>query len=194
MSPVCFSVSFFSFFSSSVPFSRWPSRESSWSLELHIEAEFAETLLSGSLGLCLTMHNWALLLAYSHDCTLFFFFHEMAKNATLPTSTSASLPWRTSITRSQSVPDLLIRGGRPATAHFKRHTHGENNRLLVHPHASKRRKIWALFWSTWGLWGPTPYDPRVLLLKNGGLDAEVVAQENTFERERLCPTGRQCAV
>lgn len=40
----------------------------SWSLGLQSEAE---TLLAGSLGLCLTMHNWALLLAYSHGCTLF---------------------------------------------------------------------------------------------------------------------------
>lgn len=29
----------------------------SWSLELRSEAEFADTLLAGSLGLCLTMHN-----------------------------------------------------------------------------------------------------------------------------------------
>lgn len=48
-----------------------PCAGSSWSLELQSEAEFAETLLAGSLGLCLTMHNWALLLAYSHGCTLF---------------------------------------------------------------------------------------------------------------------------
>lgn len=53
----------------------------SWGLKLS-EPEFAETLLAGSFGLCVTMHNWALLLAYSHGCTLFF--HEMAKNAPPP--------------------------------------------------------------------------------------------------------------
>lgn len=55
MSPVCFSGFFSSF----------------WTLKLQSEVEFTETLLTGSLGLCLTMHNWALLLAYSHGCTLF---------------------------------------------------------------------------------------------------------------------------
>lgn len=59
---------FFGFFLFCLVFS-WVG--SFWSPELQSEAEFAETLLAGSLGLCLTMHNWALLLAYSHGCTLF---------------------------------------------------------------------------------------------------------------------------
>lgn len=40
-----------------VVFIRAPELGSSWSPELQSEAEFAETLLAGSLGLCLTMHN-----------------------------------------------------------------------------------------------------------------------------------------
>lgn len=141
MSPVCFSVSFFSFFSSSVPFSRWPSRESSWSLELHIEAEFAETLLSGSLGLCLTMHNWALLLAYSHDCTLFFFFMRWPRMQPSPPALQPAFPggpqshghkvFQTFLSEGAGLPRHTLNGTRMArtTACLCIHTHPREERF-----------------------------------------------------------------
>lgn len=76
MSPVCFSGSFSSF----------------WSPELRSEVEFAETLLAGSLGLCLTMHNWALLLAYSHGCTLFSWNGQECNPPTPPSPLQPAFP------------------------------------------------------------------------------------------------------
>lgn len=93
----------------------------SWSLELRSEAEFAETLLAGSLGLCLTMHNWALLLAYSHGCTLFSWNGQECKLPP-PPSTSAGLPWRTSVRHKVYQTCLSERAGL-AWAHIKRHSH-----------------------------------------------------------------------
>lgn len=99
----------------------------SWSLELRSEAEFAETLLAGSLGLCLTMHNWALLLAYSHGCTLFSWNGQECKlppHPPPPPSTSAGLPWRTSVRHKVYQTCLSERAGL-AWAHIKRHSHKE---------------------------------------------------------------------
>lgn len=92
---------------------------SSRSLEVQSKAEFAETLLSGRLGLCVTMHNWALLLAYSHGCTLFSWNGPECK---LPPSTSAGLPWRTSV-RHKVYQTLLSEGAGLASAHIKWHIH-----------------------------------------------------------------------